>query len=354
MMQRLKPLLWLSWFYSVFMLLWLVLRLTFLDRLWWVALLNYVAIYLFIPLPILVAASVWNRRWQALTALSIPIVVFTLLYGTLFVPSLTTQTQGTLLTVMSFNVMFGNENAGALARTIRAQNPDIVGIQEVTPELAKVLAQELAAAYPYTTLFAIASDPPGADAVGILSKFPIDETTRFDLPGQRSAINSKTKIEAISPGSRMAMLAVLRVNGKRLRVVSADLDYNPTFRSPLNQWAVVATQHYREKAAEIEILNRQLRQANEPFLLLCDCNMADTSEAYAQLSTFARDSFRAVGWGLGHTIPVNLGVVSVPAGQRVDYIWHSDDFTAQETIVGSDAGSSDHLPLIAKLQLANL
>ena len=352
-MQRLRPLLWLSGFYSVFILLWLLLRLSFSDRLWWVALLNYVAIYLFIPLPILVVASVWNRRWQALTALSIPIVVFTLLYGTLFVPSLTLQ-KGTLLTVMSFNVMFGNENAAALARTIRALNPDIIGIQEVTPELARALAPELAAAYPHTTLSAIASDPPGADAVGILSKFPIDAATRFDLPGQRSAINPKTKVESISPGSRMGMLAVLRVNGKRLRVVSADLDYNPTFRSPLNQWAVVATQHYRDKVDEIKILNRQLRQASEPFLLLCDCNMADTSEAYAQLSTFARDSFRAVGWGLGHTIPVNLGVVSVPAGQRVDYIWHSDDFTAQAAIVGSDAGSSDHLPLIAKLQLANL
>lgn len=39
--------------YAGFMMLWLLLRLVFFDTIWWLALLNTGALYLFLPLPIL-------------------------------------------------------------------------------------------------------------------------------------------------------------------------------------------------------------------------------------------------------------------------------------------------------------
>ena len=109
--------------------------------------LNYVAIYLFIPLPLLLIVSIWLRQSKLLLGLSIPTVAFILLYGSLFTPQLPVQSSADpldpFLIVMTFNVMFGNEKATDLAATIRNSDADIVGLQEITPELAKALATEL-------------------------------------------------------------------------------------------------------------------------------------------------------------------------------------------------------------------
>ena len=59
------------------------------------------------------------------------------------------------------------------------------------------------------------------------------------------------------------------------------------------------------------------------------------------------DSFSEVGWGVGHTFyPPQL---PFPI-QRIDYVWHSEDFRATQAYVGEDGGS-DHLPIVAKLRL---
>jgi endonuclease/exonuclease/phosphatase (EEP) superfamily protein YafD len=34
--------------------------------------------------------------------------------------------------------------------------------------------------------------------------------------------------------------------------------------------------------------------------------------------------------------------------QRIDYVWHSEEWIALEAFVGQD-GHSDHLPIVAKL-----
>jgi endonuclease/exonuclease/phosphatase (EEP) superfamily protein YafD len=86
---------------------------------------------------------------------------------------------------------------------------------------------------------------------------------------------------------------------------------------------------------------------HEPALLLCDCNLTDTSQAYAQLAAFLVDSFREAGWGFGHS---SFGRRPPFLGQRLDYIWHSDRLTAIEARVGPDGGS-DHRPVVVKLAL---
>lgn len=338
---------WLCWAYVAIVTLWLILRLLFFDRLWWVALINYVAIYLFVPLPLLLAASLWKRRWRLLLGLSIPIVAFILLYGMLFVPQLPSVKPGRPITAMSFNVMLGNQDYAPLASAIRASKADIVGLQELTPELAKPLMQELAKDYPYNTLTLV--EGKEAETEGIVSRFPIETMTVFPLPGRRYGMHLDTKTEFLVPGSRLGVRAALRVDGKRIQVVSVDGVHNPTPKTPLNQIPSVAKEHYAQKAAEIELLERELRKDGDPFLLLCDCNLADTSEAYARLTTFAKDSFREVGWGLGHTVKVEVGMFDLPIGQRMDYIWHSNEFTVTEAVVGPDGGS-DHWPVVAKFR----
>jgi len=75
--------------------------------------------------------------------------------------------------------------------------------------------------------------------------------------------------------------------------------------------------------------------------------LTDTSQAYAQLRTFVSDSFRAAGWGFGHS---SFGWRAPYLAQRIDYIWHTDGVVALAAAVGPDGGS-DHRPVVARLAL---
>jgi len=86
-----------------------------------------------------------------------------------------------------------------------------------------------------------------------------------------------------------------------------------------------------------------------PVLVLCDCNLSDTSEAYQGLRAILQDTFADAGWGLGHT--VLLGGLTIPL-QRLDYIWRSRSWLAIAARVGMEAGGSDHRPVIATVRLA--
>jgi len=108
----------------------------------------------------------------------------------------------------------------------------------------------------------------------------------------------------------------------------------------------VVIERFGRRAAEVSRLQAIIGDLDGPVLLMCDCNLTDTSEAYAGLNALLGDSFREAGWGLGHT--------SQPSGapfplQRIDYVWHSPDFRAVQAAVGQ-AGASDHRPIIAHLE----
>lgn len=329
-MRTKRFLLGLGWGYVLFAGAWLGLRLLFFDRLWWVALINYIGIYWFIPLPILIAFALGLRYWRLLLGLVIPVLAFLGLYGAFFLPSLR-QGEETL-TIMSFNVWDSNSDKQAIARSIRIADSDIVGLQEIDSETIAALVQELLAEYSYQAL--MSPNPSQLDGVAILSRFPIEETVTFALPGDRSGVR-----------------AAIRVNETRVQVASVDGIHNPSLSAPLGEMGAIATQHYAQKSDEVELIQQELQQTGDPFLLLCDCNLVDTSQAYQQFSRFAQDSFREAGWGFGHTKLVQIGIFSAAVGQRLDFIWHSDQWRTIATTVQPDSGGSDHLLVVAKLRL---
>jgi vancomycin resistance protein VanJ len=185
-MRTKRFLLGLGWGYVLFVGVWFILRLVFFDRLWWIALINYVGIYWFIPLPILIAFGLRLRYWRLLLGLAIPTLTFLGLYGAFFLPSFQ-QDQGTL-TVMSFNVWDSSSDEQAIAHSIRTANPNVVGLQEIDSETTAALIQELSAEYAYQAL--MSPNPAQPNGVAILSRFPIEETVTFTLPGDRSGIRA--------------------------------------------------------------------------------------------------------------------------------------------------------------------
>ncbi len=74
------------WGYVFFIALWMLLRLMFFDRIWWLALVNFVALYLFVPLLIFLPMVVWFRSLKAFLGLCFPLGIFIALYSPFFVP----------------------------------------------------------------------------------------------------------------------------------------------------------------------------------------------------------------------------------------------------------------------------
>lgn len=315
--------------YVAFIAIWLLLRALFFDQFWPLALLNTMAQYLFIPLPILFVVSVGQRHWPSLLKLGIPAIAFVVLFGELFRPPFpnSTRDNGQLIVAMSFNVLHSNKEYEAIVRSIQAASPDIVGLQELTPTSAEAIVNALGAEYPYSTLSSL---EPGQSA-GLLSRFPIETADWFPLPPLDIALHTTINVES-----------------ERVHVFVVHLSPNNLFDYPISQFMPLVIERYGRRAAEVTRLREEIADLSEPTLLMCDCNLTDTSEAYARLNTFLDDSFREAGWGFGHTLYPSLAV-PIPL-QRVDYVWHSDDFVAVEGFVGQEGGS-DHLPIVARLEL---
>jgi vancomycin resistance protein VanJ len=149
------------------------------------------------------------------------------------------------------------------------------------------------------------------------------------------------------PTGQPALYARLRVNGQRLHVFVAHLTPNHLFKDPTINLETAASDAFARRAAEIAFLREELHDLSEPALLLCDCNLTDTSQAHAELGSFLSDSFREAGWGLRNT---NDATSLLFPMQRIDYVWHSAGLIAIAAEVGQ-AGGSDHLPVVVHLRL---
>ena len=315
--------------YVILITIWLLLRVLFFDQFWPLALLNTVAEYLFVPLPLLLIIAVWQRHWSSLLKLGIPTIAFVLFFGELFVPPFSTaptEDNQQTITAMSFNILHTNRAYQAIVGSIQVASPDLVGFQELTPTSAQEIINALEAEYPYRTL-----EAKKDLNVGLLSRFPLETVDQFPLPPLDLALHT-----------------IVNINGERVHVFVVHLSPNNFFQYPKSQFVPLVIERYGRRAAEVAHLEAEISSLNEPVLLMCDCNLTDTSEAYAHLDEFLIDSFREAGWGLGHTLYPPTAPFPL---QRIDYVWHSDDFVAIEAFVGQD-GNSDHLPMVTKLRLA--
>jgi endonuclease/exonuclease/phosphatase (EEP) superfamily protein YafD len=90
-----------------------------------------------------------------------------------------------------------------------------------------------------------------------------------------------------------------------------------------------------------------IRNSDGPIIVLCDCNLTETTTAYARLDQVLEDAFGEVGWGFGHTIhPAGLDLRL----QRIDYVWYTSHFVPLSARVIAD-GTSDHYALVVQLGL---
>lgn len=317
-------------FYVLGLAVYVALRLIFGGELWWLALLNNFAPYFFLPLLALALLALVTRLNPRFVLLPLLLLVVGLVwYGPLFAPRPQAAPAADSVKVVSFNVWANNRQLDTTETWLRAQNADIVLLQEAYHDLPARLAD----VYPYTL-----PDPPQPQDRQILSRHPILE---------RSTHNGYERAVVDFDGTAVAVydvhFGVPFVNEPHLGLHSLPYPLSMVVR-------------YNEENRNAQIRNWLAALENEPMPVIVggDFNTSDNSAMYPIIAAALTDSYREVETGFGTTWPVTaklpLALDALPPLMRIDYVWHSDTLRALDVEVGPEIGS-DHRPVVAVLAL---
>lgn len=323
--------------YALALIVYVALRFTLRDTLWWLAFLHNFAPYYFAPLLVLIPL-LFLIRAQRMALRLLPLLLIGLLwFGPRWLPrpALASVRDAQTLKLVTFNVLVLTEDYGRITTWLRATDADVILLQEVDDAEAPAIIQALANDYPYsvdlvgTTLLALAREPIRNAGLVDLGAWFIDRFV-LDVDGQAVAIYNmhmhlpllnEPRFAGLAPGG-MAQLA---------------LQYDELHRNRL-----------------IHRLLDLLAQEDLPYIVAGDFNTSDNTLIYDDLAAVMRDSFRETSTGLGATWPAAAGDDPLPGAipplLRIDYVWHSPGLQALATEIGPDLGS-DHLPVVATLAL---
>ncbi len=314
----------------------IVWRTTALE-IWWIELLNLFGLWLYLPLPCALLLAPLARPRKATLLLALPLLFFGWEYGSLFVPTSVTA-EGTPLRVMTWNIVYRNWDTDAVAAAVHEQAPDILAVQELSPEHVGPLQALLGREYPYSAL-----DPGGPGGLGVWSRHPIVQSGPSD--SRRIGCSCQQ--------------VVLDVGGERVQVINVH-PVTPQYafgrryfadgaiRVPLPRW--FSTQ--RQEPA-IDALVAAAGAGDDRLIVAGDFNTGDRHQNYWRLRGELRDAYRDAGSGFGLTFPNGGEVVrglKLPAMLRIDYIFYGEGIDAQHAHTVA-APSSDHRAVVADLLL---
>jgi endonuclease/exonuclease/phosphatase (EEP) superfamily protein YafD len=219
------------------------------------------------------------------------------------------------LRVAAANVFFGNDDYDAVLGWVRAERPDIVSFEEVTPEWQAML-DRLAAEYPHR----LTSTSNGRFVTALFSRHPFEESQLLHAASSRDR----------------EIATVVRVGEQRIRVVAvhATWPFGP--------------QHSATRNAEFEGLAEYARAHAEPVILMGDFNVSPLSPIFRRtLLTEGGLSSAAAGFGWQPTWPTFLPL----GGIQIDHILVSPSIAVRDFRRGPRVGS-DHRPVAADLEIS--
>lgn len=329
----------LSYVYLTGLGTWAILRFFFQDRWAWLFLISGPAVYLFLPLPLILLIALLGRKHVLLVGFVVGSTLWVALYGGLFLPkSATAQAGESSLTVMTYNLMGHNRESGPVVEVLRASNADVIALGELNPEIAAALEADLIDLYPYQVL----TPQRGVSGAGVISRYPLqllDESLPVDYwvgPPQVLSLDFDGTI-----------VTLLNFHAIPMGTTTGDV-------TGLN-WSV----RKREEQAQAIVDFAAIRQ--DPVIIFGDLNASDQHKAYRILTAELVDSWREAGWGLGHTFPGSasrfssrpqiFGIHTPKWMIRIDYIFHSQQWQAESAWIGSWDRLSDHRPVVTRLRL---
>jgi len=305
---------------------------TFVDqRTWWLELTNTFALLLFAPLlPLLPAALLIRSRWMN-GALATALALFAVLFGAHFIPPAAPIAAGTPLRIMTFNQLYTNQRVPELIAAIRAQQADIVGLQELSEPVAEALKAKLSSAYPYQVLA-----PGNQSGLGLISRYP------FLSSGESNSVR----------GQRVT----IQLDGQTVTILNIHLaaPYIRTRKIPRLGFRMITGYDAGSPTRQVGRLVGEVDQVDGPLIVLGDFNTSDREPRYAQLAARMHDAFRETNWGFGFTFPDHkrMGPLTIPFPLvRIDYVWSKGGVQPAAAHVECNNSGADHCFLVADLRI---
>lgn len=241
------------------------------------------------------------------------------------------EKSGPIFKVMSYNIHIGNppskdasyRDLEAIAQVINIQKPDLVALSEVdnktrrsgaTVDQAKELGR-LTGMYYY---FTKAMDYQGGEyGDAVLSRFPISESKRYELP-------------TTGPGFEPRSLALILIEkeGHKFYFGSTHLDH---------------TSDEANRILQANTLVDIIKTLNYPVVLAGDWNATPSSTTITTLKQVLTPTCT----DCPYTFPMNK------PDRTIDYIMYkpAEKFKVKSLKVVNETYASDHLPLVADLEI---
>jgi endonuclease/exonuclease/phosphatase (EEP) superfamily protein YafD len=309
---------------------------------WWVTLVGLYMprILLGAPLPVVVAALWGVRSWRLLAAqaASLLILLFPVLGLTL--PGPGPAKKGPSLRVLSYNINSTLGGLDAVLAEVDRHQADVVMMQEIG--LPGELASAMRARFPTVTVdgqFLLASRYPIASEMDPekLHYYGRTRSARF-LERTLETPLGQVAFFAVHPISPRDELYGLRYGWKR-RLRAGTL-FSDDVGRPVEVNAGL-------RDLQVQAIAEAASKETGPVVVAGDTNLPGLSVTYRRSLSRFQDGFARAGWGFGYTFPSER---NKRPWMRIDRILANDALAFTRFEVGS-AGPSDHLPVIADLQL---
>ncbi|MFG2812049.1 endonuclease/exonuclease/phosphatase family protein [Streptomyces sp. NPDC048410] len=275
--------------------------------------------WLGVCIPVLLAAA-WRRRsLSAATALLLPAIAWTTLFGGLLLPD--KSHPGGDLTVATHNV--GAANPEPTARTLAASGADLLALEELTPRATPLYEKTLAATYPHHAI---------RGTVGLWSKLPLSGTHPIDIMNYGPLAATKSPAAKL-PENRALHTTVSTPNGPLAVYVAHLGSVRLTPRTGF--WTT-------SRNIGAAALSRAIATERNPHvLLLADLNGTWDDRTLTDLRTHLHSTQQTSGTGFGFTWPTAFPMA------RIDQILYRG-LTPNRSWTLPETGS-DHLPVAATL-----
>jgi len=232
--------------------------------------------------------------------------------------------QSSRIRIGTYNAFTGTRDVPQTVKVIRRMDADVVALQELSPQGARLLDHSLKRYYPYRQF---------TEGVAILSRFPL-RNPRYQH--SQRGINGFLFAEVESPGGRF-------------QVASLHLD-------PLHLWTARDKWSLLQQLlwGQGEIHRAEVKQITEalkpgmPTILAGDFNSASHAALDQLRKQGFTDSFAEVTPHPDRIPTLHFKLFGFSKGRRIDYILHSASFrTLQSQMIPGPP--SDHDPVVSVL-----
>ena len=242
------------------------------------------------------------------------------------------------LRAMTYNIQYGNEGLDSVIAVIRAEKPDIVGLQEVDVhwsarsnfvDQAVLLAKGTGMDYRFARIYQIPSEdstkPPREFGVALLSRYPIVGFTNHIIT--RLSTQEANPTPTPLPGF---LEATLDVNHRTVRVFDVHLDYR---RDP------------QVRALQVADMLGYIGDSSMPTILFGDLNARPEAPELQPLLQKLHDTWPYAS-GPGLTDPAKNPTA------KIDFVLTSDAFRVKRAWV-PEVYASDHRPVVVDLVMSH-